>query len=170
MQYRNKISKKDIQKKQAIFLLKLCHNNNIPLIINNDIDLCIQINADGVHLGYKDFSIFEARYILGNKKIIGSSCYNSLYFAKKNFLNGANYISLGGFYFSNIKKYLFKTNLKLISLIKKKIFVPIVAIGGINKKNFLPLFKFGVDMIAIISSLYYSKNIIFDLLILNNIK
>ncbi len=78
IQYRAKQLSEDLKYVQAEYLKKLCDQHNIPLIINDDLELCVHLDAFGVHLGAKDSTLTEARELLGPHKIIGISCYNDL--------------------------------------------------------------------------------------------
>tara|TARA_S200000501_G_C20705604_1_gene691593 strand:+ start:343 stop:951 length:609 start_codon:yes stop_codon:yes gene_type:complete len=158
LQYRNKFASKLLRLEQAKKLLKLCKKYNIPLIINDYVDLCLEIDAGGVHLGGEDVSVKEARHILGENKIIGASCYgnfNKGLLAKK---TGANYLAFGGFYPSRVKKYSSDTPINIISKAKKELSLPVCAIGGISETNAEILVKEGADMIAIISSVFMANN------------
>jgi len=81
IQYRNKVADNTLKLEQATLLSNLCHEFNIPLIINDDLDLAIKVGADGVHLGIEDITVAEARRRLGPEKIIGASCYNKFRYA-----------------------------------------------------------------------------------------
>jgi thiamine-phosphate pyrophosphorylase len=87
----------------ATELARICRLNNIPLIINDNMDLCLQSNADGVHLGKEDFDISEARKYLGDEAVIGVSCYNSLERALNAQSLGASYVAFGRFFPSSSK-------------------------------------------------------------------
>ena len=121
--------------------------------------MCIRdrVNADGCHLGQKDMAINEAKKILKNK-IIGVTCHNSIKLAKKAFLNGANYIALGAFFKTRTKKVTYRANIKSLIKIKKLINLPVVAIGGINERNYKKLLLNKADFLAISSYIWNNKN------------
>src|SRR5688572_29743621 len=77
IQYRHKTADHRKRREQALALLAVCRARAVPLIINDDVNLALDIDADGVHLGADDGSIEEARARLAAHKIVGSSCYNS---------------------------------------------------------------------------------------------
>ena len=129
-------------------ILKICKKNNVKFIINDDPHLALKVNADGCHLGQKDMSIIKAKNILRNK-IIGITCHNSIKLAKNAFKNGASYIGVGAFYKSNTKKITHKANLKTLKEIKNSVNLPVVAIGGINEKNYRNLLLNKADFLAI---------------------
>ena len=89
-------------------LYKICIKKNVTFILNDRIDIAKKLNVDGVHLGKEDGSIKNARNILGNLKIIGSSCYNNLCLSIKSQNLGANYIAFGAFFKTETKKILLK--------------------------------------------------------------
>lgn len=132
---------------------------NVPLIINDRIDIALAIDAEGVHLGQSDMPIAIAREILGKDKIIGISA-NNLEEAIEAQKNGADYLGLGPVFYTGTKKDI-KEPIGLTGLaeITKNINIPSVAIGGINKENAKPILDAGVDGISLISAILGSENI-----------
>ena len=100
--------------------------------------------------------IKEARKLIG-KKIIGITCHNSIKLAKYASSNGAHYIALGAFYKSRTKKVIHKADIRTLSKIKKSIKIPVVAIGGINEKNYKKLLLNKADFLAISSYIWNNK-------------
>ena len=147
-----RLKKESIKKKILISnnILKICKKNNVKFIINDDPNLALKVNAHGCHLGQKDMNIIKAKKILKNK-IIGVTCHNSIKLAKNASINGANYIAVGAFYKTKTKKVLHKANIRTLNKIKKTINLPIVAIGGINAKNYKNLLLNNADFLAISS-------------------
>ena len=139
-------------------ILKICRKNNVKFIINDDPNCALKVNADGCHLGQKDMNINEARKILKNK-IIGITCHNSTELAKNAASKGANYIALGAFYKTNTKKRTRKADLKTLGKIKKLVKLPVVAIGGINVKNYKKLLLNKADFLAISSYIWNNKKL-----------
>ena len=139
-------------------ILKICRKNNVKFIINDDPNCALKVNADGCHLGQKDMNINEARKIL-KKKIIGITCHNSTELAKSAASKGANYIALGAFYKTNTKKRTHKADLKTLGKIKKSVKLPVVAIGGINEKNYKKLLLNKADFLAISSYIWNNKKL-----------
>ena len=84
-------------------LARVCHDHTIPLVINDDVDLAIQVDADGVHLGKDDGNLATARDLLGSSAIIGVSCYNDLERAMRAQEMGATYVAFGRFFPSSSK-------------------------------------------------------------------
>ena len=163
----NKISffqlrlKKETFKKRIIIakkIKKICKKYNVKFIINDDPNLALKVKADGCHLGQKDMSIENAKKILKNK-IIGVTCHNSVKLAKSALLNGANYVAIGAFYQTKTKKVKLRANLQTLKKIKKQINLPVVAIGGINEKNYKKLLLNKADFLAISSYIWNNKNL-----------
>ena len=117
---------------------KLCNKNRVKLIVNDDPMLAKKINSDGCHIGQSDSTVLNARKII-NKKIVGITCHNSKKLIKKAIKEKVDYIAIGSFYTSKTKKTKFKANIKLLKAAKKMTKIPIVAIGGINLKNYKKL-------------------------------
>ena len=148
-----KLSKKIIISKKII---KICRKYNVKFLVNDDPILALKVNADGCHLGQKDMSIIKAKKILKHK-IIGITCHNSISLAKKALVNGANYIAVGAFYKTKTKKVKFRAKLSILRKIKKLSGNPIVAIGGINEKNYRKLLLNKANFLAI-SSYIWNNN------------
>jgi thiamine-phosphate pyrophosphorylase len=158
VQYRHKDASPALRMRQASALLSLCRYYQRPLIINDHLDLCLTLDADGVHVGAMDADIASARAALGPGKIVGASCYGQLELAQAAARNGASYIALGGFYPSLVKKYTFRTEPALIATVKAEIDLPLVVIGGMTPENAAPLVAQGADMVAAITSVYQSSD------------
>ena len=126
----------------------------VKLIINDFPILAKKINADGCHLGQSDRPIKNARSLLKKNKIIGITCHGS----KKLILNAikhkADYIALGSFFKSKLKPRAKRAQKNLVKWTKQRTNLPIVAIGGINNKNYKSLMKFGVNYLAISSYIW----------------
>jgi len=135
---------------------KICKKFNVKFLINDDPILAKRLNADGCHLGQKDMSINKARKILKNK-IIGITCHNSIKFAKIAIDNKADYIAFGAFNDSKTKKTRFKAKINILNSIKKITKIPIVAIGGINAKNYKKLLLNKANFLAISSYVWNNK-------------
>ena len=159
IQYRSKKLSKIEQGKQARKIKIVCDHYKVPLIINDDIELCRILDADGVHLGENDDSLEKARLLLGPSKIIGVSCYNSIDRVKKAVDKGATYIALGACFPTITKPNAPIATLDLIALVLKEFKIPLVAIGGINLENIELLINEGVSCFALINSLFKTKDI-----------
>ena len=154
VQYRHKTADPAQRRDQASALLALCRQYEVPLIINDHVDLCLEIDADGIHVGGTDASIAEVRQAVGPDRIVGASCYGTLALAHAAHRDGASYVAFGGFYPSRVKKYDFRTAPEIIAQSKREIPLPVVVIGGITLENAPPLVAQGADMVAVISSVY----------------
>ncbi|MEQ1485738.1 thiamine phosphate synthase [Methyloglobulus sp.] len=135
-------------------LVKICHQHDVPLIINDDIELAILSKADGVHLGKEDGDIIEARKHLGDTAIIGVSCYNSIERAVTAQSLGATYIAFGRFFPSSSKPLAAPAEIDTLRKAKAAIHLPIVAIGGILPENGGQLLAVGADLLAVIGGVF----------------
>ena len=147
-----KLSKKILISKKVI---KICRRYKVKFLINDDPILALKVNADGCHIGQKDMSVIEAKKILKNK-IIGITCHNSIKLVKKAITSGANYVAVGAFYKTNTKIVKFKAKPSILLKIKRLSNIPVVAIGGINEKNYKKLLLNKANFLAI--SGYIWKN------------
>ncbi|MDB5775932.1 MAG: thiE [Herbaspirillum sp.] len=154
LQYRHKTAGAQQAVEQAGALLALCRRYHVPLIVNDNVVLCMTIGADGVHVGGTDAAVGEVRAALGDDKIVGASCYGSPALAQQSAEAGASYLAFGGFYPSQVKQYEVSTQPELIAQIKRSIALPVVVIGGMTLANAAPLVAMGADMVAVISSVY----------------
>ena len=128
----------------------------MKFLINDDVVLAKELNADGCHLGQGDMSILMARKILG-KKIIGITCHGSIKLAKLAVNNKADYIAFGAFYSSQTKKVKFKANINILRRAKKITNTAIVAIGGINLNNYKKLLLNNANFLAISGYIWNNK-------------
>ncbi|HLD10014.1 MAG TPA: thiamine phosphate synthase [Methylophilaceae bacterium] len=163
VQYRNKLAGFDLRAEQVSALLKISREHHIPLIINDHLDLCLQLDADGVHLGAEDIgkhgNLAEARQRLGGNKILGVSCYNRFELAQQAKVQGADYVAFGACFESGTKPAAANAPLELISRARKELNLPIVAIGGITLDNAASAIKAGASSIAVIGALFSANNI-----------
>jgi len=142
----------------ALALKKILISLNIPLIINDRVDIALACGAQGVHLGQKDLPLPYARKLLGKDKIIGITAPNKE-LAKKAESQGADYLGVGPVFHTESKqKSLKPLGLTKLSSIRKKIKIPILAIGGINSQNAAEVMSTGVDGIAVISAVMGSSD------------
>ncbi|MGR9115639.1 MAG: thiamine phosphate synthase [Gammaproteobacteria bacterium] len=152
VQYRDKDADDPVSLGGA--LLKICHAQGIPLIINDDIALADTLTADGVHLGKDDADISRARQLLGPNAIIGVSCYDSVDRAVEAQRQGADYVAFGRFYASGTKPLATPAHIETLQHAKQRLSVPIVAIGGILPDNGQPLLEAGADLLAVIGGIF----------------
>lgn len=157
IQYRDKTLDYARQDAEAAMLARLCASHDIPLIIDEDIELALRCGAAGVHLDV-EADIAWARVRLGEHAVIGVSCLDSIDRARRAVDNGASYVSFGVFYASPTKPN--APRARLTTLIEaKSLGVPVVAIGGITPDNASPLIAAGADCVAVISSLFDATDI-----------
>ncbi|WP_257281254.1 MULTISPECIES: thiamine phosphate synthase [unclassified Endozoicomonas] len=159
LQYRDKSLDREKRLRQASTLRVLCHNYGALFIINDDIELAAESEADGVHLGQQDESVDSARKRLGDYAIIGVSCEGSLDLAHTAVEEGANYIAFGRFFPSRTKPDAKPAELSLLPSAKEVFKVPVVAIGGITVDNAPQLIEAGTDMVAVVHNLFASADI-----------
>ena len=138
---------------------KIANKNNVKFLINDKPIIAKMVEADGCHIGQKDIHFMSSRKILGKNKIIGMTCHNSKKLALKAKKYGANYVAFGSFFKSSTKKSAFKANLAILRWAKKKINMPIVAIGGINSSNYKKILSNGANFIACSSYIWNDKKL-----------
>lgn len=158
VQYRHKTADAALRREQAMALQALCRAYGRPFIVNDFVELCLELDADGVHVGGTDAAVAQVRAAVGPDKIVGASCYGSMALARDAWRAGASYVAFGGFYPSRVKKYEVTTQPEIVAQAKKEIPVPSVVIGGMTHENSAPLVKHGADMVAAISSVYLADD------------
>lgn len=159
IQYREKQLSKRESYKIALQLREITRKYNAVLIINDDIDIALAVDADGVHLGQEDIPVQIARKILGESKIIGLSTH-SLKQAEEAQGSGADYIAIGPIFRSTTKDVREPLGPDIIKEIKKISRLPVIAIGGINENNIEDIMKAGADSAAVISAIIAKEDII----------
>ncbi len=159
VQYRDKSTNRQKRLRQSRALLQLCREQQVPLLINDDTALAAEMGADGVHLGQDDLSLAEARMLLGEQAIIGLSCYNYLHLAEQAQRAGADYVAFGRFFSSQTKPQASPADRALLDQARKKIQLPMVAIGGITPQNGGALVAAGADMLAVVHGVFSRPDI-----------
>lgn len=141
-------------------LQKICRENGVPFIINDDIDLAIALDADGIHVGQEDTPAKALRQLLGENKIIGVSAH-TLEEAQQAIEDGADYLGIGPIYPTSSKDDARAVQGTLIieKLRSSGITIPLVGIGGITLQNAAPVIAAGADGISIISAIAGAENI-----------
>ena len=158
IQYRDKSNDREQRFHQATIIQALCKQHGALLIINDDVELARDVDADGVHIGLDDRPIQDARTILGRERIIGVSCYNQLTLAEQAAHDGADYIAFGSFFNSPTKPRAVNADVSLLQA-ARRFDVPLCAIGGITLENASALIDAGADMVAVISAVFGSEDI-----------
>jgi thiamine-phosphate pyrophosphorylase len=159
VQYRHKSADAPLRLEQARVLRRLCRQRRVPFIVNDHVDLCRELDADGVHVGGTDLSVAEARLAVGPGKIVGASCYGDLQRAIEAERAGASYVAFGGFYPSRVKRYEVSTPAAIVTTALAAVQVPMVVIGGMTPENAAPLVERGAHMVAAISSVYGADDV-----------
>lgn len=155
LQYRNKAANPAQRIREATALAQLCRVHGVPLIINDDLALAIEIDADGVHLGRDDGDLAPARAMLP-RKLLGASCYNDAERGRKAVSAGADYVAFGSVFSSPTKPAAVRA---LLSLFNEDLGVPLCAIGGITLQNAPQLIAAGADLLAVISDLFDTPDV-----------
>lgn len=153
LQLREKeISREEILS-EAVELKGLCRKYDVPLIINDDVELAVKSDADGVHVGQKDMDVREARKLLGPDKILGVSArtVEQAVSAEK---FGADYLGCGDVFGTATKKDAGRLELNVLKDICNAVSIPVVAIGGIKSDNIIKLKGSGISGIAVISAVF----------------
>ena len=132
---------------------------NVPLLINDRLDIALAVDAAGVHVGQSDLPATVVRKIVGEDKIIGVST-GSLEQALKAQKDGADYIGVGAMYATGTKKDANPTSIGELKKIRENISLPIVVIGGINKERIKDFEGMGIDGLAIVSAIIAQKDIV----------
>jgi len=143
----------------ALRVKRITDTYQVPLIINDRVDIALAINAAGVHVGQSDLPASAVRQMLGNKRILGVSA-SSLLEARKAVEDGADYIGVGAMYATKTKGDARSVSLKVLKEICEAVPIPVVAIGGINVSRIPELKEAGVAGLAVISAIIGQKDII----------
>lgn len=158
LQYRDKHAAPIIRTARAQALRSLATAAQVPFIINDDVALAADLDADGVHIGRDDAALARARVVLGPDKIIGVSCYNELTRAQQAQTAGADYVAFGSFFASRTKPLAVRADIELLRAARAQLHVPIVAIGGITPENGEPLVAAGADALAVIDGVLAAED------------
>jgi thiamine-phosphate pyrophosphorylase len=158
LQYRDKPASADQKLERARALKTLCNRYDAQLIINDDIELCLQSKADGVHLGKSDGDILNARRILGSNRILGVTCHSDLVYAQLCIDLGVDYCAFGRIFSSKTKPEAPPCSLSVLNE-ATKLNKPIVAIGGITLDNIESLMQTPIHNVAVIHGLFSQTDI-----------
>lgn len=153
LQYRSKAR----DRAQASAIVRMARDYGVPVIINDDVELALELDAAGAHLGREDGDLREARRRLGDR-VLGASCYDQLARAHTAVQAGANYVAFGSVFASATKPEAVRAPLSLFRE-AKALGVPLAAIGGITLDNAPPLIAAGADLLAVITDLFDAPDI-----------
>ncbi len=131
---------------------------HIPYVVDDDVELAKEIDADGVHIGQSDLALVEARRVLGPDKIIGVSAH-SVAEAIEAERNGADYLGVGSVFTTSTKLDAEAVSKATLKEICEAVSIPVVAIGGIQKDNMLQLKGTKVDGVAVVSAIFAAPDI-----------
>lgn len=158
VQYRAKTADGGVLYTEACKLKELCDNYNVPLIINDRLDIALAVGAAGVHLGQDDLPCAVARRLLGEDFIIGVSAHNPAE-AVQAVSEGADYLGCGAVFGTATKHDVAKLGLENLRAIRKAVAVPMVGIGGITADNYAEVLATGADGAAIVSGILAQDDI-----------
>lgn len=144
--------------REALEIRDLCRSFDVPFIINDNVELAIQCNADGVHVGQSDMQAGKVRQLIGPDKILGVSA-QTMEQAKLAEENGADYLGVGAVFPTATKDDAKPVAHETLRKIADSVSIPICAIGGINKENLPQLSGTGIDGVALVSAIFASKDI-----------
>ena len=158
MQLREKKLDEESFLKEAIEIKELCRRYNVPFVINDNVDIALEMDADGVHVGQSDMEALDVRAKLGPDKIIGVSAQTveQAILAEK---HGADYLGVGAVFPTGSKDDAEEVTFETLKAICQAVKIPVIAIGGISKGNVLELAGSGICGIAVISAIFASKDI-----------
>ena len=139
--------------REAKAIKKICREFCVPLLIDDNVEVCIKADADGVHLGQSDMPCGEARRLLGDTKIIGVTA-KTIEQAKAAQEMGADYLGSGAVFGTSTKADAVKMDMETLKSICASVSIPVCAIGGINKDNVRELKGSGISGAAIVSGIF----------------
>lgn len=158
LQYRAKNKSYDKMLYEAKILNELCKKFDVPLIINDYVELCKSVGAAGVHLGAEDEDIIEARKKLGPSAIIGATV-KTVKQALNAEISGADYLGVGALFPSPTKTDAICITQEILVDIYDNIHIPIYGIGGITENNLSQIMVSHLDGVSVISAVYNSEDI-----------
>ena len=144
--------------KEALELKALCDSYNVPLIINDRLDVALAVQAAGVHLGQSDLPCYIARRLLGEDYVIGVSAHNPAE-ALQALADGADYLGCGAVFGTNTKRDAGFLGLHGLEAIRKAVALPMVGIGGVNAGNYGQVLAVGAEGAAIVSGILGAEDI-----------
>ena len=158
VQYRNKAADQSLRRRQAGVLQTICFDSGVPLVINDDLEIAIEIGAAGVHVGRDDHDAGAARAILGGGRLIGVSCYNQIARVDSAVAAGADIVGIGAMFDSATKPAAVRAPLGLLGEARSR-GVMVAAIGGVSLANAPRLIRAGADLLAVVSDLFDNPDV-----------
>ncbi|MBV1900881.1 MAG: thiamine phosphate synthase [Kordiimonadaceae bacterium] len=158
VQLRLKAADDSVVENAAALLLPVCHQYDVPLLVNDSAELAAKVGADGVHLGQGDGDVATARTLLGADKEIGVTCHGSRHLAFEAGEAGANYVAFGAFFESHTKPDAELVDKEVLTIWDEVTDIACVAIGGITPENCKELADAGAHFIAVCDAVWaYSE-------------
>ena len=144
---------------EAKEIQQLCRKYGVPFIVNDNVEVALKVGADGIHVGQKDMEAGNVRRLLGPDKILGVSAQTveQAILAEK---NGADYLGVGAVFPTGSKDDADDVSHETLAAICKAVKIPVVAIGGISKKNLLELKGTGICGVSVISAIFAQPDIL----------
>lgn len=157
LQIREKDLAQDAFEAEAERLKTLCAQHGVPFVVNDSVEITLQCDADGVHVGQSDIKGRDIRAIIGPDKILGISAgtVEEAVAAEK---AGADYIGVGAIFTTSTKKNARNMTMEQLKEIVSSVSIPVVAIGGISAENIHQLRGSGVDGVAVVSAIFAADN------------
>lgn len=157
LQIREKDLDEGTFEQEAEALKKLCAQYHIPFVVNDSVEIALDIDADGVHVGQSDIKGRDIRSMIGNEKILGISAgtVEEAIAAEK---AGADYIGVGAVFGTSTKKNARNLTVEKLKEISESVSIPVVAIGGIGASNIMELVESGVDGVAVVSAIFAAES------------
>lgn len=143
---------------EAIQVKKITDCYSTPFVINDQVDIAIACDADGVHIGQEDLPVSSVRKLIGPYKILGVSA-QTVEQALEAEKAGADYLGVGAMFPTSTKQDAENVNLEILKSICEAVSIPVVAIGGITEQNVSQLSGSGIAGVAVISALFAQKDI-----------
>lgn len=158
LQLREKKLDEEAFYQEALEIQKLCRDYQVPFIINDNVDVALRCNADGVHVGQSDMEAQDVRAKLGPDKIIGVSA-RTVEQAVRAEKMGADYLGVGAVFSTSTKLDAREVSWKTLKEICETVSIPVVAIGGISEENLMQLSGTGVDGVAVVSAIFAQEDV-----------
>ncbi|HHV95850.1 MAG TPA: thiamine phosphate synthase [Clostridiaceae bacterium] len=144
--------------KEAMEIKVLADKYKVPFVINDNVEIALACNADGVHVGQDDMPAKEVRSLIGENKILGVSV-QTVEQAIKAEKDGADYLGVGAIFSTSTKPDADTVSVETLKTICQRVSIPVVAIGGINEKNIMELKGTGISGVAVVSAIFASPDI-----------
>lgn len=142
---------------EAVEIRALCKSYGVPFIVNDNVDIAIRCGADGVHVGQEDMKADDVRRRVGENMIIGVSAH-TVEEACRAVENGADYLGVGAVFATSTKTNVGNMPFETLRDICHAVEIPVVAIGGISRKNIMELSGSGVDGVAVVSAIFAAED------------